>query len=67
MPDCYRCDLKYGPVCLTLPSNTYAKTDTSCLLVKYGRTDIGDFAYCEKDKDKFYPGSMYGALGWSAY
>ena len=67
MPDCNRCDLKYGPVCLTLPGGrTYVK-DTNCSMVKYGRTDVGDFAYCEKDKGKFYPGSIYGALGWTAF
>jgi len=67
MPYCNKdCGLKHGPACLTLPSGNSVKIDSSCLKVKYGRTDVGDFAYCEEDKVKFYRGSIYGELGWYA-
>ena len=62
--NCNICELKYGPVCLTLGGGRTAKTDTSCTLVKYGRTEVGDFAYCKNHEYKFGAASPFGTLGW---
>jgi len=40
------------------------KTDNSCPKIRFGRTEVGDFAFCADDAYKFGPGSPNGTLGW---
>ena len=62
--DCNICELQYGPFCTTMPNNKrYAKTDPKCTLVRYGRTEVGDFMYCEHHRNRFGYGTIYGVLG----
>ena len=63
--NCNICELKYGPFCTTLPGGKgYAKTDPDCPLVKSGRTEVGNFMFCDKHRYKFGAGTLYGTLGW---
>lgn len=66
--ECDKCNLNYGPICTTLPGgmprNGY--TNTNCNRRRAARTEVGDFVYCEKDSNKFGPGTPYGTPGWSA-
>jgi len=64
--DCDRCKLNYGPVCISLPGGLYGNNylGDNCPRRKTGRTDVGDFVYCDKDEYKFGAGTNYGQLGW---
>ena len=62
--NCDICELKYGPFCISLPfGKGYAKTDPNCNLVRNGRTEVGNFMYCENHRHRFGAGSPYGILG----